>query len=104
VQEVISKFNLDALRSQAGQTFRKRCTGCELIGIGGFNTVSSSNGYFPLNAYTYQCSSGPIFQVLILTFADGTDIVARLHGSRTSQNNDLGHSWHSGLRIGSDVS
>lgn len=42
IQAVISRYNLDALKSQASLTLGKRCTTCDLIDQGGYNTVELS--------------------------------------------------------------
>ncbi|KAJ6622648.1 kinase-like domain-containing protein [Mycena sp. CBHHK59/15] len=61
MKRVIASFNLDALQLQATETMGKHCNGCHPMGQGGYNTV------------------------FILTFEDSTDIIARLSGSHSGQ-------------------
>ncbi|KAJ7689800.1 kinase-like domain-containing protein [Mycena rosella] len=65
MKRVIKGFNLEALQAQATQSMGKRCTGCYLTDQGGYNTVG------------------------ILTFDDGPDIIARLSGSHTGQDDAM---------------
>ncbi|KAJ7490835.1 kinase-like domain-containing protein [Mycena latifolia] len=65
MKRVIETFDLEALQIQVTQSMGKRCTGCYLTDQGGYNTVG------------------------ILTFDDGTDIIVRLSGSGTGQDDTM---------------
>ncbi|KAJ7449150.1 kinase-like domain-containing protein [Mycena galericulata] len=65
MKRVIASFDLEALKAQATRSMGKKCTGCSPISQGGFNTV------------------------FILTFEDGSDIIARLNGSAIAQDENF---------------
>ncbi|KAJ7921416.1 kinase-like domain-containing protein [Mycena leptocephala] len=65
MKRVIESFNLNALQQQATQIMQSQCTGCYATAQGGFNTV------------------------FILTFERGPDIIARLSGSGTGQDDTM---------------
>ncbi|KAJ6505839.1 kinase-like domain-containing protein [Mycena vitilis] len=65
MKRVIESFNLNALQQQATQIMQRQCTGCYATDQGGFNTV------------------------FILTFERGPDVIARLSGSGTGQDDTM---------------
>ncbi|PBK58812.1 hypothetical protein ARMSODRAFT_1027935 [Armillaria solidipes] len=82
----ISKFNFDALQQRASEHRGVQCIGYETIAQGGYNTVSTfiaewlKSGYGKLTIFS---------EVFLLSFEDGQELIARLSGSRSGQDDGV---------------